>query len=267
MGKENVKLSGVSLIVPNVRISSSLEGDYYDDYYFIPSAFPTVKHYYSKLTDGTVVNEGSWLSGEYSFGAVYSDRSDMFLAVGYEFNHDEAGFSVLEHKNRVDLIHRFSAEKIFKHGDTLECGTQIIYAREGSEQDMMNAFSEMSDSTVAGPPENRLQSINKSVIYEFHPWGRLETWPDGDRGDRYPRLESLLPYYKKLGINTFWLLPVSWYPPWVYTVTDHFSVDKNNGTQSELKDLVNSVHENSMKILIDLVVYGCNPESKIIKLI
>lgn len=100
------------------------------------------------------------------------------------------------------------------------------------------------------------------MIYEAHPWGRLESWYDGDRGNRYPRLTSLMPYYHDLRVTTLWLLPLSWPPPWVYVLPAFDRIASENGTPEELKVMIDEAHSHGIKVLVDLVVYGIKPDSE-----
>ncbi|MBQ7525231.1 MAG: hypothetical protein IJT09_02255 [Abditibacteriota bacterium] len=263
LGSAPVKVTGASLIIPNIQLSHSYN-DYHDDWWIVPSQFPVTKHRWSELKEGNSFGEFTWLLGKYSLAGVYSQRSEMYLAAGFEFEKDDTSVTVREHKRTVDIVHRFDLCKIFNPGDAADIGTQVIYGREGGEADMMNAFSEMQDKTIGGPEPP--EYLKKNILCEVHPWGRLEMWDaNDDRGNTYMRLEDLVPYYKDLGIKTLWLLPVSWPPPWVYTVQDHKYIHPKNGSAEELKDFLNAAHEADMKVLNDLVTYGINPDCDIAK--
>lgn len=255
-GQEKARVVGTSLTVPRLRISKSP-----DDFYIMPSSFPVVRHKYSSLKPGNHLNENWWIHGEYCMAAVHSPKSKASLIVGYAFRMDEAGASVDEHNGSVDITHRFNTSALLKPGDEIDCGTQIIRFAAGDEDRMRGEMADLSNSIGNGPPADWPVYLKKAVVYENHPWGRLETWSDLDRGQRYSRLTSLIPYYQKLGVTTMWLLPVSWRPPWVYSLPEFDRIDPQNGSPEELKTLINTAHSKNIKVLIDLVTYGIRPDS------
>jgi glycosidase len=68
-----------------------------------------------------------------------------------------------------------------------------------------------------------------------------------------------LPYLKKFGINTIWISPfykTSAYHG--YHITDFFSVDPHFGTETDLKNLINTVHKHKMRIIADFVPNHCS---------
>ena len=256
-GKDKVKVIGSALTVPNIRLSKSP-----NDYYVMPSSFPVTRHRYDSLKDGSRLNESWWIHGEYCLTAVHSPKAKISLIVGYSFEMDEAGIIVNERSHSIDITHRFNTSALLKPGDEIDCGTQIIRLASGNEEKMRNAIAEFSNSIGNGPPADRPEYLKSAVIYENHPWGRLETWTELDRGNRYSRLTTLLPYYQKLGVTTQWLLPVSWRPPWVYSLPAFDRIDPQNGSADELRTLIKTAHEKNIKTLIDLVVYGIRPDSE-----
>jgi glycosidase len=255
-GEDKARVVGASLTVPRLRMSRSP-----DDFYVMPSSFPVTRHKYSSLKPGTHLNESWWIHGEYCLAAVHSLKSKTSLIVGYTFQMDEAGISIDEYKESVDIAHRFNVSALVKPGDEIECGTQIIRFTTGDENRMRSEIADLSNSIGNGPPADWPVYLKKAVVYENHPWGRLETWSDLDRGERYPRLTSLMPYYQKLGVTTMWLLPVSWHPPWVYSLPEFDRIDPQNGSPEELKTLIDTAHSKDIKVLVDLVTYGIRPDS------
>ena len=256
-GSKPARVDGTSLRVPGVRMSQSPS-----DYYVIPGNFPITRHGFDSLKADHTTDEGNWLTGEYAIAAVHSQASDTSLIAGYSFEIDEASVCVDENKDSVTIRHDFWTGAILKPGEEIDCGTQIIRVVRGNENRMLSAIGKLSDEIGNGPAANRPADLAKCVLYEAHPWGRLESWHDQDRGNRYPRLTALLPYYKALGVTRLWLLPVSWPPPWVYTLPAFDRIDPGNGTPEELKALVDKAHETGIRTMIDLVVYGIKPDSE-----
>lgn len=70
-----------------------------------------------------------------------------------------------------------------------------------------------------------------------------------------------LPYLKDLGVTTLWISPfykTSAYH--AYHITDFYQVDPHFGTIDDIKDLIQSVHDNDMHILADFVPNHCSKE-------
>lgn len=66
-------------------------------------------------------------------------------------------------------------------------------------------------------------------------------------------------YFKELGVNTIWISPfykTSAYHG--YHITDFDSVDERYGTIEDLKELIGRCHENSLKIIADIVPNHCS---------
>lgn len=251
MGTGTARVTGTALRVPNLRLSSSRQ-----DYYSIPGNFPVVRHPFSGLVSGHVTSEQGWTRGEYGIALLNSAKCRISIVVGYDFESDQARVSVEEEDGAVSIVHRFDTLARLKHADEIKIGEQVLTLVRGNEDDLMRGLADLSDRLRNGPPPDRPEHLKKCVLYEVHPWGRLETWQAGDKGNRFPRLTSLLPYYKELGVTALWLMPVSWPPPWVYTTPDFESIAPGNGTPEELKALVDQTHRLGMKMIIDLVVYG-----------
>lgn len=96
--------------------------------------------------------------------------------------------------------------------------------------------------------------IKKAVIYELHI--RVFT-ENGFKG-----LANKIDYFKKLGVNTLWLMPFNevghvgrigvYGDP--YAVKDFYSIDPSFGTKEELAAFIRLAHENGMKVILDWVL-------------
>ncbi len=70
-----------------------------------------------------------------------------------------------------------------------------------------------------------------------------------------------LDYIKELGADTIWISP--FYKTTAYHgyhITDFFSVEPRFGTLQDLKELIEKVHENDMKIIADFVPNHCSDQ-------
>ena len=68
-----------------------------------------------------------------------------------------------------------------------------------------------------------------------------------------------LPYLQKLGVDVLWISPfykTSAYHG--YHITDFFSVDPHFGTEQDLKELIDLVHQQNMRIIADFVPNHCS---------
>lgn len=255
-GSEPVKLWNAFFIVPGARLSESP-----NDFYLIPGNYPPQRRQFDTLREGYDAREQGWTRGDYALAFVHSPSAKLSLSVGYAFTHDEAHLHVFEGNDSVSPAHQFNAITVVEPGRTLELGDQVIRVTEGDEQAGLAGLDALVETLELGPPEDSPASVHEGGLYEFHPWGRLEMWHQGDRGMRYPRLTKLMPYYQALGMKTLWVLPASWPPPWVYTLPEFDRVAPENGSPEELKAMVDAAHAHGMRQLIDLVVYGIHPDS------
>ncbi len=256
-GAATAVVTGVTLRTPILRLSPST-----NDWALLPGNFPIRKIRLAAMTDGERATESGWTRGDYALAMLHSPTARISVVAGYAFRGDEARVSVERLGNGLVLEHRFHALARLEPGDSMEIGEQVLRAIPGPESALRRGVANLSDHLDNGPPGDTPTDIGRTVLYEVHPWGRLEIWGVGDRGYRYDRLTRLLPYYKRLGINAFWLLPVSWPPPWVYTLPAFDRIAPENGTPEQLKGFVDGAHALGMRVLMDLVVYGIHPDSE-----
>ena len=106
-----------------------------------------------------------------------------------------------------------------------------------------------SGSTFAQTP----QWLEKAVFYQVYPASFKDS--DGDGIGDIKGIESQLDYIRSIGVNTIWINPVfcSEFFDGGYDVTDFYQVDPRYGTNTQLVELVNKVHEKGMRICMDLV--------------
>lgn len=96
--------------------------------------------------------------------------------------------------------------------------------------------------------------VKNAVIYEVY----LRSF---SKAGTLKALEERIPELKKLGVTVVWLMPI--HPTGKinrkgllgspYSVQDYYAVNAEFGTLDNFKSLVNSVHQQGMKIIIDLV--------------
>lgn len=96
-------------------------------------------------------------------------------------------------------------------------------------------------------PENRV--IYEVFVRNFSPEGNLKG------------VETQIPRLKELGVDVVWLMPIyelgdtgkwgTYSSP--YSIKNYTKIDSDNGTESDLKDLVKTIHDNGMEIWLDWV--------------
>ncbi|RCK73378.1 MAG: 1,4-alpha-glucan branching enzyme [Ignavibacteriae bacterium] len=89
----------------------------------------------------------------------------------------------------------------------------------------------------------------------------------------FKALEKKIPELKELGVTVIWLLPI--HPVGKikrkgtlgspYSVQDYYAVNSEFGTLEDFKSLVQTIHTNGLKIIIDLVANHTSWDSELIK--
>ncbi|MBM2841481.1 MAG: alpha-amlyase [Bacteroidetes bacterium] len=107
--------------------------------------------------------------------------------------------------------------------------------------------------------------VKDAVIYEVY----LRSF---SREGNFTGLEKRIPDLKSLGVTVLWLMPV--HPVGMkkrkgtlgspYAVQDYYGINPEFGTMQDFKRLLNVVHKNSMKLIIDLVANHTSWDNKLI---
>ena len=74
----------------------------------------------------------------------------------------------------------------------------------------------------------------------------------GQTKHRLWKIENLLEYLKKLGINTILLGPLFSSVSHGYDTIDYYTVDRRLGTNEDLAALMNKLHDSGFKVVLDL---------------
>ncbi len=108
--------------------------------------------------------------------------------------------------------------------------------------------------------------VRDAVIYEVY----LRSF---SKDGTFKALEKRVPELKTLGISVVWLMPIhpvgklkrkgSLGSP--YSVQDFYGINPEFGTLKDLLSLVKTVHDNGMKVIIDLVANHTSWDSKLIR--
>lgn len=95
---------------------------------------------------------------------------------------------------------------------------------------------------------------DEAIIYQIYPKSFQDSNNDGI-GD-LQGIKQRIPYLKRLGINTIWLNPV-FVSPQVdngYDVANYFAIDEKMGTMADMEDLISTLHQNGIRIIMDFVL-------------
>jgi cyclomaltodextrinase / maltogenic alpha-amylase / neopullulanase len=122
-------------------------------------------------------------------------------------------------------------------------------------------------SAMRGIDQTALKSaewVNNAVIYSVY----LRSFSDEGT---FAALEQKIPELKELGVTVIWLMPI--HPVGIknrkgslgspYSVRDYYDVNPEFGTFVDFQKLLNTVHKNGMKLIIDLVANHASWDSKL----
>lgn len=100
----------------------------------------------------------------------------------------------------------------------------------------------------------------EAVVYQIYPASFKDSNGDG-LGD-IPGIISKIPYIKSLGVNTIWLSPIFASPQndMGYDISDYRAIHAPYGTVEDVQKLIDELHGNQMRLLMDLVVNHTSDE-------
>lgn len=98
----------------------------------------------------------------------------------------------------------------------------------------------------------------KDTSYINMKWGDKPT-PKSFAGGDIKGITKKLDYIKDLGINSIYLTPIfKSISNHKYDISDYLEIDKNFGTENDLKELVDTAHRKGMHIVLDAVFNHCS---------
>lgn len=124
--------------------------------------------------------------------------------------------------------------------------------QEETEMELQGSEAQGNDAEPA-EPETADAWARNAVFYQIF----VRSFYDGN-GDGIGDFQGItknIEYLKELGVDAIWLMPMfesSTYHG--YDVVDYYSVEQDYGTMEEFQELVDSCHENDIKIIVDFVV-------------
>jgi cyclomaltodextrinase / maltogenic alpha-amylase / neopullulanase len=90
--------------------------------------------------------------------------------------------------------------------------------------------------------------IDSAVLYEITPYIFVNN-------GKFNHITNKIPDLVRLGINTIWIQPIysTFYRGQGYDVTDYFNVRPDLGTESDLRNLIQTAKANGLKVMFDFV--------------
>jgi len=116
--------------------------------------------------------------------------------------------------------------------------------------ELIDPFSGEISSADLNQTSNR-SWVYDGTIYETHPY----YYPNHS----FKEITEQIPSLADLGVKTIYLMPIWEQPPGdenytsIYHTYDYYKINPVYGTPQDLKELINTAHENNMKVLFDLV--------------
>ena len=93
----------------------------------------------------------------------------------------------------------------------------------------------------------------KAVFYQIFPLGFCDGLRDNDGVERrnIKEVTDWIPHMKKLGVNAIYFSPVFESDYHGYDTRDYRVIDKRLGSNEDFKKVVESLHDNDIKVVID----------------
>ena len=100
----------------------------------------------------------------------------------------------------------------------------------------------------------------EAVAYQIYVRSFMDS--DGDGIGDIRGIINKIPYLKNLGIDAVYLNPINKSPndDNGYDVSDYFDIMDEFGTMADFNELLNTLHKNNMKLIMDLVINHTSDE-------
>jgi alpha-glucosidase len=117
-------------------------------------------------------------------------------------------------------------------------------------QDELHGRFQHGESDMAQGDENWWRD---GVFYQVYPRSFQDS--DGDGVGDLAGIHRRLPYVKSLGVDAIWLSPIFASPmaDFGYDIADYTGIDPLFGTMADFDALLGAVHDNGLKLILDLV--------------
>ncbi|WAM33680.1 glycoside hydrolase family 13 protein [Caldicellulosiruptor morganii] len=106
-------------------------------------------------------------------------------------------------------------------------------------------------------PDRFARDITKKSAKELFPWDYCKWERPGSEvflGGNFAGIKGKIDYFKELGVNAIYFTPIfKSSSSHRYNVDDYFDVDPLLGTKEEFKELVETLHKNGIRVILDMV--------------
>ena len=189
--------------------------------------------------------------------SVVCDGNDWDREQGKMYRHSNSGIwemfipGITEGQN-----YKFSIEtrdgQIQLKSDPFAFQSEVRPANASVTSDLNYSWNDKKwlDKRGQTPPYDK--PIN---IYEMH-FGSWKTKEDGSYYTYTEMADLLIPYLKKMGYTHVEFMPICEYPfdgSWGYQVTGYYSANSRYGKPTELKALIDVLHQNGIGVIMDWV--------------
>jgi len=197
--------------------------------------------------------------------AIHNPELDESLLCWYMSQRESAMPQIEGDGSAVTLQHEVRLLSWMNGADSLDVGTQYILLMREAWPAALTAFRRTWQLSVDQVVEGTPAWVGDAAIYEAHPalFGG------------FVGMAAALPEIIKLGINTLCLLPIwayssgrlrLWDGSWqastdLYALRDLDTLDPALGSPEQFQELIHSAHSYGMRVLLDLPLLGCAPDS------
>ncbi|MBI9070848.1 MAG: T9SS type A sorting domain-containing protein [Melioribacteraceae bacterium] len=196
---------------------------------------------YVKNHTPTITIETSTIGSLVNLNAIGSSPDDLPLTYYWEADPDNpANVSFSNNNNLISLTMPETLGEYYFTVTVTDSENRSAKARRYIIVD--------EDGVRVGQDEEHAAWIDKAVFYEIYPRSF------SDQGG-FVGIEQKIPEMLDLGINAIWLMPMYSGPTTHgYEITNYYGFEEDYGTEEEFRSLVEALHNNGIKIVLDFVV-------------
>ncbi|MDF2922286.1 MAG: Alpha amylase [Paenibacillaceae bacterium] len=158
--------------------------------------------------------------------------------------------------NQCAVVQKFHVNAFMKRGDCICTGDSRFQLAEAPWEVCLTELTLWHERNGQRCKPTNAELLKKTVMLETQ-IGPVE-FPPSVKHEAYSNVDQLiesLPEIRATGFNTLCLMPGFPYPG--YTIFDLKQPEIQHNTAGRLKELVDKAHELGMKVVLDIVMHGC----------